>query len=57
MHSSFYESKEFLDCLIYRKEKTEYGENAFFKALAKYFWLTSKSCVWPTFYHMDFMKR
>ena len=57
MQSSFNESKKFLDCLIYRKEKTEYGENVFFKAFAKYFWLTSKSCLWPTFYHMDFMKR
>ena len=39
------------------KKKTENGENVFFKAFAKNFLLTSKSCLWPTFYQMDFMKR
>ena len=28
------------------KKKTEDGENVFFKALSKRFWLTSKSCSW-----------
>ena len=28
------------------KEKTEVGENVFFKALANRLWLTSKSCPW-----------
>ena len=40
-----------------RRKKTEDGENVYFKALAKNFWLTSKSCLWPTFYQMDFMER
>ena len=34
-----------------REEKKD-GENAFFKAIAKHFLLTSKSCSWPFFYHM-----
>ena len=47
-------------------KKTEDGEIVFFKALANRFWLTSKlisrfkeqqSCLWPTFYQMDFMKK
>ena len=37
MYSHFCESKKFLGCLIYREEKTEDGENVFFKALAKNF--------------------
>ena len=36
--------------------QTEDGENVFCKALAKNFLLTSKSCLWRTFYQMDFMK-
>ena len=38
-------------------KKTEDGENVFFKGLAENFLLKSKSCLWPTFYRMDFMKR
>ena len=40
-----------------KKQKTGDGENVFFKGLAKFFLLTSKSCLWSTFYQMDFMKR
>ena len=40
-----------------KKEKTKDGEDVFFKALAKISLLTSKSCLWPTFCLMDFMKR
>ena len=57
--------------LLYREErvnwkKTEDGENIFFKALVNRFRLTSKlirhvkeqqSCLWQTFYQMDFVKR
>ena len=39
------------------EKKIEDGENVFFKALAKIFLLTSKSCLWLIFYQMDFMKR
>ena len=39
------------------RKKTEDGENVFFKAFAKNILLTSKSCLWPTFYQMDLMKR
>ena len=38
-------------------KKTEDGESLFFKALAKNFLLTPRSCFWPTFYQMDYMKR
>ena len=41
---------------VERRKKAEDGENVFFKALAKIFLLTSKSCLWPTFYQTDFMK-
>ena len=40
-----------------KKKKTEDGEILFFKALTKIFLLISKSCLWPTFYQMDFKKR
>ena len=40
-----------------KEKKTQDGENLFFKALAKDFLLTSKSCLLPTFYQMDFRKR
>ena len=42
---------------VERRKKTEDGENVFFKARAKMFLLTLKSCSWPTFYQIDFMKR
>ena len=42
---------------VERRKKTEDGENVFFKALATNLLLTSKSCLWPTFYQMNFMKR
>ena len=35
-----------------KREEKKDGENAFFKAIAKHFLLTSKSCSWPFFYHM-----
>ena len=58
MYCCFYESKEFLGCLMYREEKkTKDGENVFLKAIANNFFLTSKSCSWPTFYQMDFGKK
>ena len=60
MYSCFYESKKFLGYFmkdVERGKKTEDGENVFFKAFAKNFLLTLKSCSWPTFYQMDFMKR
>ena len=47
-------------------KKRENGENIFLEVLANRFRLTSKlisrikkqqSCLWPTFYQMDFMKR
>ena len=40
-----------------RRKQTEDDENVFFKAPAKSFLLTSKICLRPTFYQMDFMKR
>ena len=38
MHSCFYESKNFFGCLMKKneKKKTEDGESAFLKALAKH---------------------
>ena len=58
MYSFFYESKKFFGCLMKREEeKTEDCESVFFKAMAKYFLLTWKSCSWPTFDQIDFMKR
>ena len=49
MYSCFHESKKFLGCLIQREEKKiEDGENILFKALAKNFLLTAKSCLWRT---------
>ena len=42
---------------IERRKRAGDGKNVFFKALAKKFLLTSKSCLWLTFYQMDFMKR
>ena len=42
---------------VKRRKKTEDGENVFFEALAKILLLTSKSCLWSTFYQMDFMRR
>ena len=55
MYSCFYESKKFLGCLIQReKKRAGDGKNVFFKALAKKFLLTSKSCLWLTFYQTDF---
>ena len=42
---------------VEKSKKTEDGENVFFKAFAIKFLLTSKSCLWPTFYQMDFMNR
>ena len=42
---------------VERRKKTEDGENVFFKAFAKKFLCTSKSCLWPTFFQMGFMKR
>ena len=39
-----------------KKNKREDGKNVSFKALAKNFVLTSKSCLWPTFYQMDLRK-
>ena len=39
------------------EKKTEDCESEFFKAIAKYFLLTWKSCSWPTFDQIDFMKR
>ena len=43
--------------LYYLRKITEDGENVFFKAVAKKFLLTSKSCLWLTFYQLDVMKR
>ena len=58
MYSCFYEGKKFFGCLMKREEKkTEDCESEFFKAIAKYFLLTWKSCSWPTFDQIDFMKR
>ena len=60
MYSCFYETKKFLERKkndVERRKKTENGENLFFKALAKKYLLTSKSCSWPNFNLMDFMKR
>ena len=42
---------------VKRRKKAADGENVVFKALDKIFFLTSKSCSWPTFYQMDFIKR
>ena len=42
---------------VKRRKKTEDGETVFFEALAKILLLTSKSCLWSTFYQMDFMRR
>ena len=39
------------------KKKTEDCEIVFLKFIAKYFLSTWKSCSWPTFDEMDFMKR
>ena len=48
------------------KEESQDGGNRFFKALANRFWLIpilirrvreQQSCLWPTFYQMQFMKR
>ena len=41
---------------VKRRKKAADGENVVFKALDKFFFLTSKSCSWPTFYQMDFIK-
>ena len=46
-----------VSCREREREKTEDGENVFFEAFAKNFLLTSKNCLWPTFYQMDVMKR
>ena len=42
-------------CIDGRKQKIV--EMYFLKALAKNFFLTWKSCSWPTFYKMNFIKR
>ena len=42
---------------VKRRKKAADGENVVFKALDKFFFLTAKSCSWPTFYQMDFIKR
>ena len=57
MYNSFYESMKFIGFWCRDKKKTEDSENAFVKALAKNFLLTSKWCSWLTFYQIDFMKR
>ena len=44
--------------VVKRKEKkTEDLENVFFNVLAKNIFLTSKSCSWPTFSQIHFLKR
>ena len=68
MYICFVESKKLLDFSRYicQLEKKKDGENICFKALANRIQLTSElirrpkkqqSCVWPTFYQKDFMKR
>ena len=42
---------------VERRKKTEDDENVLCKALAKNFLLTSKGCLRPTFYEMDFNRR
>ena len=42
---------------VERRKKTADDENVLCKALAKNFLLTSKGCLWPTFYEMDFNRR
>ena len=39
------------------REKKKILKMYFFKALVKNFLLTWKSCSWPTFHQMDFMKK
>ena len=57
MYSCFMKARNSLVVSCREKKKTEDNENVFFKAPAKTFLLTSKSCLWPTFYQMDFMKK
>ena len=39
-----------------KKKKQKDGENVFSKDLEKNILLTSKSCLWLTFYQTEFMK-
>ena len=61
----FYKSKIYLRCSIQRVNwKKRDGENIFFKASSqqilvniKKLFMIQQSCLWTTFYLMDFMKR
>ena len=58
MYSCFYEDQKFLDCSMQSEtcqlEKTEDNENVF-QALGNSV-KEKHSCLWSTFYQMDFMR-
>ena len=53
---AFMKARNFLVELCTVRKKTEDNENVIFKVLAKNILLAWKSCSWPIFYQMDFMK-
>ena len=54
---AFIKARNSLDVSCIVRTKTEDNENVFFKVLVKNILLVWKSCSWPIFYQMDFMKR
>ena len=56
--AAFMKAKNYLviSCREKKKKYQKDGENVFSKDLKKNILLTSKSCLWLTFYQTDFMK-
>ena len=55
--AAFMKARNSLVVSCREREKKKILKMYFFKALVKNFLLTWKSCSWPTFNQMDFIKR